>query len=184
MTAHLKYLRYLLRHKWYVLVAGLKTGAPIWRLIIHDWSKFLPSEWQAYVDYFYRDNSYEGNLGIQQFGLAELAPYGFYAQDRFNIAWNLHQKRNPHHWQFWLLTQDCGDQFPVPIPEHFIREMVADWAGAGRAITGKWEVCKWYAEHKHEMTIRIEVRVRVEELLTVHFGPIPTIHCVTEPAHG
>lgn len=30
------------------------------------------------------------------------------------------------------------------MPERFIREMVADWAGAGRAISGQWEVKQWW----------------------------------------
>ena len=45
MKAHLRYLGYVLRHKWFVLVAGLKVGAPLWRLLIHDWSKFTAAEW-------------------------------------------------------------------------------------------------------------------------------------------
>lgn len=40
----LKYMSLTMVHKWYVFLAGLKTGAPIWRLIIHDWSKFTPAE--------------------------------------------------------------------------------------------------------------------------------------------
>jgi hypothetical protein len=184
VISHFKYLWYLLRHKWYVFVAGLHTDVPIWRLFIHDWSKFLPSEWIPYVQYFYQNH--DGEFGDAQcrFGCAELAPYGFFAEDRFNVAWNLHQKRQPHHWQFWVLLQDCGESLPLPIPDHFIREMVADWAGAGRAITGKWEVCSWYAKHKNEMRLRTEVRDRIEELLSEHFGPIPVIHTAPEPLRG
>ena len=40
MLPHLRYLSYVLRHKWYVLWAGLWLGVPLWRLLIHDWSKF------------------------------------------------------------------------------------------------------------------------------------------------
>jgi hypothetical protein len=32
----------------------------------------------------------------------------------------------------------------LPMPEKFVREMVADWMGAGRAITGRWDVNDWY----------------------------------------
>jgi hypothetical protein len=39
---HVRYLSYVVRHKWFVLLAGIKTGAPLWRLLIHDWSKFAP----------------------------------------------------------------------------------------------------------------------------------------------
>ena len=33
MRKHWLYLKYLMRHKWFVFVAGLRTGAPLWRLI-------------------------------------------------------------------------------------------------------------------------------------------------------
>jgi hypothetical protein len=34
-----KYFWLTIMHKWFVFLAGFKTGAPLWRLIIHDWSK-------------------------------------------------------------------------------------------------------------------------------------------------
>jgi len=163
---HLRYLSYVLRHKWFVLLAGLKVSAPLWRLIIHDWSKFLPSEWNPYVQNFYGDDSHEALDVISEFSLAELAPYGFYTKDRFTVAWNHHQKRNAHHWQYWLHTQDSGEQFPLPIPEQIAREMVADWMGAGRAITGRWEVSEWYESNKEKIQLRYSTRRFVESLLS------------------
>lgn len=49
----MEYFWLTLRHKWFVLLAGLKTKAPIWRLVIHDWSKFLPSELPHYQSQFF-----------------------------------------------------------------------------------------------------------------------------------
>lgn len=184
---HLKYLRYLLRHKWYVLVAGLRTGTPLWRLLVHDWSKFLPSEWGPYVDYFYGPEPAvrEERRRMDRLVLGyTLTRSGQEVQAEFNRAWNLHQKRQPHHWQFWVLTQDDGESFPLPIPDHFVREMVADWAGAGRAITGRWEVCSWYAKNKNRMRLRTETRGQVEQILAECFGPIPVIHTAPEPLSG
>lgn len=109
MRAHLKYLSYVLRHKWYVFAECCKLGIPL-QGIIHDWSKFLPSEWFPYVAYFY---------GGPHRSLAEFSGYEkAYFWDavrrvskeevgqRFDLAWLLHQKRNPHHWQFWVLMED------------------------------------------------------------------------------
>lgn len=53
MSQHWKYAVYLARHKWFVFMAGLRVGAPLWRLIVHDWSKFLLCEWLPYARYFY-----------------------------------------------------------------------------------------------------------------------------------
>lgn len=145
VIAHLRYARYVALHKLYVLRAGLQTGAPLWRLLIHDWSKLTPAEWGPYVRAFYKGQ------GVRESG--------------FHAAWLHHQHHNPHHWQHWVLREDDGDLMALPMPEHFAREMVADWAGAGRAITGSWDVSEWYAKHTEIMVLHPDTRVLVEELL-------------------
>lgn len=169
--SHLKYLRYLIRHKWFVFVAGLRMGVPLWRLLVHDWSKFLPSEWIPYAQNFYWPHEKKNNESLEAFrlyGLCEAAPFGHFVSDRFQIAWNHHQKRQPHHWQYWLITMDSGETFPLPMPEVFAREMVADWMGAGRAITGKWEVELWYTKNRDRIKLRDETRELVERLMGWH----------------
>lgn len=164
---YLKYLRYVLLHKYFVFVAGLKVKASLWLLLIHDWSKFLPSEFIPYAQYFYdkEKQAVEGLYAIGEFGLAELAPFGYYIKDRFNVAWLLHQRRNPHHWQYWYLIQDNDPSYSLPMPEKYAREMVADWAGAGRAITGKWEVGEWYEKNKGKILLHSATRIFVESLI-------------------
>jgi hypothetical protein len=158
---HLAYLRYVLRHKWFVFVAGRKTRAPLWRLLIHDWSKFTPSEWRPYVAQFYNPDGSKRDVRRPDGGydLAE-QPY------EFQRAWLGHQRRNKHHWQAWLLLGDNGQQIPIAMPERYVREMVADWMGAGRAITGKWEVATWYAKNRDLMVLHPETRDLVEDLLS------------------
>lgn len=53
MMPHLRYLWYVLRHKWYVFQAGRVLKVPVWQLLMHDLSKFTPAEWFPYVAYFY-----------------------------------------------------------------------------------------------------------------------------------
>lgn len=145
MKAHLRYASYVARHKWFVFRAGLKTGAPLWRLLIHDWSKLTPAEWTPYV-------------------------HQFYAKDRkrkgaFERAWLHHQHRNPHHWQHWLDVKWDGTLRPLPMPEKLVREMVADWMGAGRAITGRWEVRDWYKANRDKIVLHASTRKLVDELV-------------------
>lgn len=147
MKPHLKYLSYVARHKWFVLVAGLKVKAPLWRLLIHDWSKFSRAEWGPYVRKFY------GSGDPLDVLLA------------FDKAWLHHQHRNPHHWQSWLLREDEGNVIPLRMPEALAREMVADWMGAGRAITGKWDVADWYSLNSGKITLHPETRAYVERLI-------------------
>lgn len=149
LRAHLRYASYVVRHKWFVFRAGLKTRAPLWRLVIHDWSKLTPAEWTPYVRSFY---------GPQ--------PRTDATKGAFDAAWLRHQHRNPHHWQHYLLREDSGKLKTLPIPEKFVREMVADWMGAGRAITGKWEVAEWYAKNRDTIQIEPSTRAAVEALLS------------------
>lgn len=163
--SHWRYFKYVLRHKWFVLVAGLRYRAPVWRLIIHDWSKFLPSEWFAYVRNFYghkptdEEERVARNLGISIATKADI-------KEAFSRAWLLHQRRNKHHWQFWYLINDTDGEYPLPIPYKYVLEMVSDWAGAGRAITGKWEVAAWYQKNADKMKLHPSTRAIVEVILT------------------
>jgi hypothetical protein len=169
VKAYLQYLKYVLVHKYFVFVAGLKTKAPIWLLLIHDWSKFLPSEFIPYAQYFYGEDLKlkESYQTFTFYGIEENVPFGYFARDRFNVAWLYHQRRNPHHWQYWYLIQDSDPNFAIPMPEKYVREMVADWAGAGRAITGKWEVSAWYEKNKEKILLHPETRSLVENLYRV-----------------
>lgn len=162
MKAHLKYLRYVLRHKWFVLVAGLKTGAPLWRLLIHDWSKFLPCEWFAYVNYFYGEKP---RLQKEEWDDSRYWPAAQKYYDAFDRAWLHHQHANKHHWQHWTLREDSGRVKLLPMPDKYAREMVADWMGAGRAITGKWEAPAWYAKNREIIQLADKTRAYVDNAL-------------------
>ena len=147
MRAHGRYASYVVRHKWFVLVAGLRVRAPLWRLLIHDWSKLLPCEWGPYVRSFY---------GPQ--------PRTDEVKAAFDAAWLHHQHANPHHWQHWVLREDNGDTKILRMPEKLVREMVADWMGAGRAITGRWDVVGWYAQNRSKILLHDDTRARVDAL--------------------
>lgn len=153
----LRYFWYIVRHKFFVFKAGLKTNAPLWLLLIHDWSKFLPEEFGPYRNYF------QGNR-TEAVHVAWLA------------AWEKHWRRNPHHWNYWVRPVDglytgfgrvgVGvKELPAPMPEKYVREMVADWMGAGRAITGRWEVREWYEKNKDSIVLHGATRLRVETLI-------------------
>lgn len=104
-----QYLKYLARHKWYVFVECCKVGIPI-RGLLHDMSKFRPSEYRPYARYFYgtwmENSNWHGDW-------RNVIPYED-TQDgvekAFDFAWLMHQKRNPHHWQYWLLVNDSSSR--------------------------------------------------------------------------
>ena len=147
------YLKYLIKHKWFVFKAGEKIGVNYWQLLIHDWTKFLPSEWYPYLEYFYNVKSDTGEV-----------------RQRFQEAWLYHQRRNKHHWQYWVLIQDSGEVITLPIPYEYMLEMVADWVGAGEAINGKQDVNGWYNKNKDKILLHPVTRLQVEFLIKRYFS--------------
>lgn len=199
---HLRYLRYVLLHKLYVFAGGIAVARvrggpaptlpfPPWtrwlvRLLIHDLSKFRPSEWTPYVDSFYGETGQQWIERRVKGGLSHVeAAEGWAREEKrrraaFDRAWLLHQHRNPHHWQHWLLRYDDG-RLVTLLPEAWIAdEMVADWLGAGQKILARptlaecvAETVKWYAQNHQRMILRDPVRQRVEEtlmLLSAKYG--------------
>lgn len=153
MNRHIQYLKYVLRHKWFVFLACMKLNVSFVQAVVHDWSKFLPSEWIPYARTFYAPD------GSKQ----------YLPGDTFARAWNHHQKRNKHHWQYWLITWDKGTSEPLPMPEKYIREMLADWIGAGRAIHGRIEVAEWYEKNRENIKLHTGTRRIVERLMEENF---------------
>lgn len=145
-----RYFWSVVRHKWFVFVEAVRLGIP-WLGIMHDLSKFLPSEWFPYARYFY---------GRQRES----------SKEQFDLAWLHHQHRNKHHWQRWLLTLDSarsdGKLIALPMPDRYRREMLADWRGAGRAY-GNPDTAAWYLEAKQNVHLHPETREWIEEQLGV-----------------
>jgi hypothetical protein len=192
---HLAYLSYVLHHKWYVFVAGIRLGPPtptplmwliwLWHLIIHDLDKFYPDEWFAYARTFYNPDGSKAK----------------YAETyAFARAWMLHQHRNRHHWQWYLAVKRIdGECVPLPQTQVIVwdrgtadavrdgaiypagleivireamspldrQEMLADWMGAGRAITGKWETPSWYQLNREKMILHPDTRLWLDNQLGV-----------------
>ena len=166
MIKHFQYLKYVLTHKYYVFRECWQYGL-IWQGLIHDWSKFLPSEWFPYVEYFY------GNKD----------------QNTFDIAWNHHQKRHPHHWQYWLLREDNpeADFTPywqglqtekeavihhffkvLPMPDKYRKEMLCDWRGAGQAQgKARNETKQWYQANKDNIFLHPDTQAWIQNELGI-----------------
>ena len=138
----------VLKHKWFVLLAGLYWRVPIWRLLVHDLSKFSSAEYIPYRNWFKRDP-----------GLPEMERIR--RKTAFLCAWELHVQRNDHHPGYWHGAE---------MPEVCIREMIADWFAASRSYGGAWpRVGKWDWLRDEWPAVRRNVHPatvdRVEQLL-------------------
>ena len=143
----LKYLSYVIRHKWFVFVECCKMGIP-WRGLMHDMSKFRPSEFIPYYKFHTRDKDVRDKTGYYK------------ASDTgdkdFDFAWFLHQKRNQHHWQWWVLPTDHGEITVFPMSDVCRKEMVCDWIGASRAQGHGRSIRHWYYKNKDKMILHPE----------------------------
>lgn len=147
---YLKYAWYIVRHKWFVFIECYHLGVP-WLGIIHDWSKLTPIEFVPYAENFFGG------------WVEDLRPQ--WLKDAFDLAWLHHQRRNKHHWQYWILVQDEDGDKTLPMPDRYCREMLADWHGAGMAITGKKNTRGWYLENKDKIQLHPTTRAWIEQQL-------------------
>ncbi len=147
---YVKYLMTVCVHKWYVLQECIKLGIP-WQGLMHDISKFRPSEFIPYARYFYDMR------------------YGLPSDPRlpdFDIAWLNHQHRNKHHWQHWILPYDDGTCWTLQIPHKHLKEMLADWRGANKAY-GTMPLVDWYTEHRQIIKMADHSREWIEYQLGI-----------------
>lgn len=165
MRKHWAYLKYILRHKFYVFVGCRKIGVPIYLAIIHDWTKFLPCEWFPYANHFFNSD------GTRRKVRDASGAYDPNSQtNNFKMAW-LHHQKLKHHWQSWISIGNKGSISPMEWKEIYIREMIADWIGAGMAISGVKDPTGWYEKNADSLILHEKTRTTLEYLLFNYFEP-------------
>jgi len=149
------YFKYVVRHKWFVLLACIELDI-LFRGLVHDLSKFSLSEWQAYAHWFFTDQGHKFNGGFAwEFGVHEKYRKGF------NSAWLHHIHSNAHHWEAWIIP---GKEECLEVPEVYCREMVADWQAMSRA-RGKADCSGWYESQKEVIKLHPTSRQLIESLI-------------------
>jgi len=160
MIRHFRYLWYLIRHKWFVAAHCFRHRMFI-RAIMHDFSKFWPSEFFPYADFFYGKRRQRGKRNYEENDIADPQ-----LQSKFDKALLFHLHRNPHHWQHWVLKRSRGGYKCLDMPMRLVIEMVCDWQAAGRVQQGKSaNVKSWYAANKSTMMLTDITRTRIESVL-------------------
>lgn len=134
-----------LKHKWYILIASRIVGkVSLWQALKHDMSKFSHVEYSGYQQRF--------------FGNAD-NPEGFAK------AWLHHENYNPHHWGYWIPRSGKYAGQPLPMPESYIREMLADWMGAGRAYGGSWDMSDWLSKNLSRIQVHSDTKMQIIQIL-------------------
>ena len=117
----------------------------------HDASKTDPDEYFSYDDYFYLKKNNRSYAVVEA----------------FNKAFLLHMHKNPHHWQYWVLTDDNkGDGVKViEMPLSYIFEMICDWWSFSWRQGDLTTIFKWWDDHKDYIRLHKRTRQTVEYIL-------------------
>ena len=112
------HLKTVLTHKRWVFYYAFRLGYT-WRGLVHDLSKFSPTEFFESVRYW----------------TGKRSPI-LVAKEKAGIsyAWLHHRGRNKHHYEYWIDKLDEGG-VPYKIPFKYVIEMVCDWLAACRTYT-------------------------------------------------
>jgi hypothetical protein len=149
---YIKYLWYLIRHKWFVMIECFKEGL-VWQGIVHDLDKFRWDSFKCYSDF----------MGSDRFTTS--VPESLYARTgsrEMNKVWLRHRKINKHHWQYYCY----GRKEPRQMPYRYVVEMVCDWKGAMKAH-GVSDLKAWYLYSRDSMVLHEHTRRLLNKLIGV-----------------
>jgi hypothetical protein len=169
-NAYIKNIGYILKHKWFVFIECCKLGMPF-RGLIHDRSKFGLTEFKAYALYFFATMPKWDE--VKHYSPTMSYKWSKdYAKEIFDVAWLHHQRYNKHHWEYWVNYKRIGDTQtflaePMKMPNKYMKEMLADWRGAGRAINGKDDTKEFYLKNKDKIILHPETRKWIEGQLNI-----------------
>lgn len=123
----LGHLKTVCKHKYYVGKYCFIAGIPV-RGILHDLSKFSPTEFIESVKY------YQGTRSPID-ACKEVNGY--------SKAWLHHKGRNRHHYEYWtdnfdaLANSDFKGEHYLKMPFKDAVELICDYLGAGQAYMGR-----------------------------------------------
>ena len=121
----MNHLRTVVRHKELVMIGCFRVG--LYRQgLLHDLSKFAPTEFLVGARYF------QGNRSPNN---AEREDIGY------SSSWLHHKGRNRHHFEYWVdynLRGKDGESplVPVKMPGRFVVEMLMDRIAASKVYLG------------------------------------------------
>ena len=114
----IKHFCLVLRHKWGVFKNCVRCGL-IWRGLVHDTSKFSPTEFFESVKYY---NGSRSPISVCRKTVG------------YSKAWLHHKGRNKHHIEYWY-DEECEVQ-PL-MPYKYAVECVCDKLSATKTYKGK-----------------------------------------------
>ena len=120
MGARWKHFKTVARHRK-IVRQECKACGIWWRGLVHDLSKYSPTEFSESANHF------QGNRSPIEASKESCNGY--------SLAWQHHMGHNPHHWEYWIDYGKEGEIIPQKIPFVYVVEMICDWIGAGKVYS-------------------------------------------------
>ena len=122
MLHPIKHFLTITKHRNAVMRHCFKAGIPI-RGLLHDLSKYSPTEFLPGVKYF---------QGTRSPNEQERELFGY------SKAWMHHKGRNRHHFEYWNDVNPKSKRYePVKMPIKYLKEMFCDRVAASKIYQGK-----------------------------------------------
>ena len=173
MGSFWKHFKTITYHKYLVAKGCFRIGL-YKQGILHDLSKYMPSEFFVGAKYF------QGNRSPNN---AEREDIGY------SSAWLHHKGRNKHHYEYWIdynIEAGPGSMAPVPMPDKYVAEMIMDRIAASKVYMGKDYTdsapLEYYMPGKERAPIHEDTKATLERMLTMlaEKGEEVTFRCIRE----
>ena len=144
------------KHRHTVIAHSAKAGI-IWRGLLHDLSKYTPSEFLSGARYY---------CGYKSPNEQERELFGY------SPAWLHHKGRNKHHFEYWTDYDTVTHKIKaVPMPDKYIAEMFCDRVAASKIYQGDKYTdshpIEYFLKSKETRFIEKETSDKIERLLRI-----------------
>ncbi|MBO5050486.1 MAG: catalase [Oscillospiraceae bacterium] len=143
-------------HRWLVRQGCFKVGL-YWRGLVHDLSKYAPTEFLVGAKYY---------QGTRSPNAAEREEKGY------SEAWMHHKGRNRHHYEYWTDMSPVTRTYEaVPMPRKYLAEMVMDRRAACKVYEGKnytpGSALRYFEKSRERTLMHPQTRQELSYLLTM-----------------
>ena len=168
-----KHFKTITYHKYLVAKGCFRVGLYMQGLL-HDMSKYSPTEFIVGMKYYQGDRS-PNNAEREEIG--------------YSTAWLHHKGRNRHHYEYWIdysIHAIPGGMAPVPMPKRYIAEMIMDRIAASKVYKGKAYTdaapLEYYYQGTDTAPIHEDTRRILLRMLTMlaEEGEEKTFRCIKE----
>ena len=112
---------------------------------VHDSSKYIGNEFIGYRQFFYPEDGEKKD------------------KEKFLHAWNEHQKKNKHHWEYFVMPNAGGGNKVLYMGIVQVMCMLSDWTAM--SLNYKNSPTKWYKENREKMILHDDTIYLIEKRL-------------------